>query len=343
MDVNTTNVIVGSLSGPLRVLYGSAVILACILGITGNGLVILSIATTPKLRTSHNAFVFNLSIANLLLSVFTMPFYATAILAEGWPLSPSLCRLQIELSLNLWQVSVLTLAAVATNRYLLVAKSAETYSRFCGFKQIAVILFLVWLEGLSMSLLAEFVIEVDIRYVPEFSSCALNPWHSPSNHFITALISILVMTVMIIIPVQYFRVLLVVRASRQRVGRAVGMELSTAGQQQNGPRRACPNCNLPGPAGVTKEEIKLIKMFILLSLVYTISYLPISIVYLFVAIFPVLIRGARFGAFVLSIAPAVNPVVYAWMNRGIRKACYRLLRCKRMVTSPRLERQLEQA
>ncbi|XP_022088921.1 melanopsin-like [Acanthaster planci] len=337
MEANSTILPVSHLSVPLRALHGTTVIIADILGIIGNLLVIISIAKTPELHTSHNAFVLNLSMSDLLLSVFTVPFYVLAILAEGWPLSSKVCRFKAKFSLILWEVSLLTLAAVATNRYFLVAKSSGTYSRFCSRKQIIFAVLVFWLESLLVALFSEFAIEVDIQYLPAFSCCVFNPLDPTTYYFVMVFICIFVVSVLIIVPVQYFRVLLVIRASGRRVGRAVSTGPCTNDQHQ----LSCQN--RPNASGITKDEIRLLKMFVLLSFFHVISYIPISIVYLFGVTSPMLFQGARFGMFILSTTVAINPILYAWMNQKIRHACCRLLKSKKRVFNLTLGRQMEQA
>ncbi len=131
----------------VRVFHCTGTVLAVLLGITGNFLVIMAIATTPKLRTSHNALLVNLSVVDLLLSLFFVSTYSLGVIAEGWPLSQAACRYTVQFSLLLGQVSLITLVVVATNRHLLIAKPAEMYQRYCGCNKIALIIVFMWLQA----------------------------------------------------------------------------------------------------------------------------------------------------------------------------------------------------
>ena len=70
-----------------RIGLGCCWIIIAILGLVGNSLVILSVILSKKLRTVTNAFVVNLSVADLWTSL-SYPWQAVAILSRGsWPLA----------------------------------------------------------------------------------------------------------------------------------------------------------------------------------------------------------------------------------------------------------------
>ncbi|XP_033640851.1 melatonin receptor type 1B-like [Asterias rubens] len=349
MEDNTT---MNGFSNIVRVFHCTGTVLAVLLGIIGNFLVIVAIATTPKLRTSHNVLLVNLSLVDLLLSLFFVSAYSIGVIAEGWPLSQAACRYTVQFSLVLGQVSLITLVVVATNRYLLIAKPADMYHRYCGLNKIVLIIVFMWLQSFAVFLIAEFILKIDIRYQSEFATCALNPRDTISHQYIAVVICCMVLTVLIVMPLQYIRTFLAVRSSKRRVQPALGPRPSDL-EMRLGPRPPDQEMRVgPRPSvevrrsmgrptlqvrirscdalAISKEEIRIIKMSILLTLVYVLSYTPISTIYMFGVYYPILFRGGSLGIFILTIVPAINPFVYAWMNKNIREALYRVVRsCKR--------------
>ncbi|XP_022088922.1 alpha-1D adrenergic receptor-like [Acanthaster planci] len=329
---NSAGYIVGHLPGPLRVLHGTAVIVTDVLGITGNLLVIILIVTTSKLRTSHNAFVCNHSLVNLLLSIVFLPFYAVAVLAGKWPeaLDPILCRFSAHFSALLWHVSLINHCALAINRYLLVGKSPAVYDKYCGRKPIAFVLLSTWFLAVAVAVI--FHVKFESQYQPLFSFCITNV-DPGSRLIVTVISSITVVTGMIVIPVQYYRIFRVVQASGRQFLRPTAM-VPVALAETALPRRG-PHPRSSASRSVTKEEIRLIKMSVIVTLVYLLSYVPISVISVIGMYNPVVFRGARLGVFILSLTPAVDPVIYAWMNRNIRKACCRVIRCQQLAHAAR--------
>ena len=313
------------------------------IGAIGNLLVILSIATTPDLRTSHNAFVLNLSVADFLLSVITDPLYFVTVVLNRWPLGPDVCRLAVKISLLLMGVSVITLATVATNRYILIVKPHATYEKFCGRNKIIINIVFMWFQAaIVVFVVAEYVVGVETRYSPIFASCSLDPSDPDTRVFVTALIIIVVFTSLVVIPLLYCLMFRTIRASKRRV-RAVAVAGVSTTQDRPDPSSAAvsqagldgkPVRNRPPEFRISKEEISLVKMTLFVTVLFIICWLPQSVIYVFGSMQPVLLQAGRFPFFLLILGPALNPFIYAWMNTNMRKACIRLIKCQRWRQGP---------
>ena len=64
-----------------------------VLSVSGNGLVALTIAQNRRMRTLTNVLLLNLSIADLLLTVFCMPFTLIPTLLQDFIFGPVVCVL----------------------------------------------------------------------------------------------------------------------------------------------------------------------------------------------------------------------------------------------------------
>ena len=77
-------------SGELRITFYSIIFL---LSLTGNSLVILTLVQNHHMRTVLNVFLLNLSISDLLLAVFCMPFTLIPTLLKDFIFGPIMCTL----------------------------------------------------------------------------------------------------------------------------------------------------------------------------------------------------------------------------------------------------------
>ena len=63
-----------------------------LLSIIGNGMVIATLGFNKRMRTVTNAFLFNLSVSDLLLGVVCMPFTLVGTLKKSWDFGALMCR-----------------------------------------------------------------------------------------------------------------------------------------------------------------------------------------------------------------------------------------------------------
>ena len=111
---------------PQDIAAASFLIVICIFGIVGNILVIVAVQLTRRLQTSTNVFVVTLSCTDLLTSL-TLPFQASALLwtAEARPAFAVVCEVIGALSFIFNGWSIITLIAIAFNRYILITQTSQ--------------------------------------------------------------------------------------------------------------------------------------------------------------------------------------------------------------------------
>ncbi len=90
-----------------------------LIGTFGNGLVIISICRSSRLRTVTNTYLLNIAIADFLL-LLSVPFLIVTILANGWIFGNILCKMYYNFIHINQYVSSLLLAALSFDRYLAV-------------------------------------------------------------------------------------------------------------------------------------------------------------------------------------------------------------------------------
>ncbi|CAF1112390.1 unnamed protein product [Adineta ricciae] len=90
-----------------------------LIGTFGNGLVIISIIRSSRLRTVTNTYLLNIAVADFVL-LLSVPFLIVTILAEGWIFGNVLCKMYYNFIHINQYVSSLLLAALSFDRYLAV-------------------------------------------------------------------------------------------------------------------------------------------------------------------------------------------------------------------------------
>uniref|UniRef100_A0A673L9Q9 Si:ch211-237c6.4 n=1 Tax=Sinocyclocheilus rhinocerous TaxID=307959 RepID=A0A673L9Q9_9TELE len=126
----------------------SVVILAIALFVClGNLLVVLTLYWKPYLLTPSNKFVFSLTLSNLLLSVLVLPFVVASSLNGEWLFGVVWCNFTALLYLLISSASMLTLGAIAIDRYYAVLFPMVYPIKITGNRAAVAIVYL-WLHSL---------------------------------------------------------------------------------------------------------------------------------------------------------------------------------------------------
>uniref|UniRef100_A0A4W4EEV1 G-protein coupled receptors family 1 profile domain-containing protein n=1 Tax=Electrophorus electricus TaxID=8005 RepID=A0A4W4EEV1_ELEEL len=122
MNSSRNGTVVGNSTGSLGegtavVLESASIIIIALLVCLGNLLVVVTLYKKPYLLTPSNKFVFSLTLSNLLLSVLTLPFVAVSSVQREWMFGVVWCNFTALLYLLVSSASMLTLGAIAIDRY----------------------------------------------------------------------------------------------------------------------------------------------------------------------------------------------------------------------------------
>ena len=93
--------------------------LLIVFGAAGNSLVMIAVIRNPSMRTARNVFIINLAASDLFLCLATTPLTMVELLTQYWPLgnTPFLCKLVGTLQATSIFVSVISITAIALDRY----------------------------------------------------------------------------------------------------------------------------------------------------------------------------------------------------------------------------------
>lgn len=91
-----------------------------IMGFIGNTLVIYVVLPNPQMRSTTNLLIINLAIADLLFTIFCVPFTAIDYTLAVWPLGNVCCKIVQYLIIVSALASIYTLVLMSLDRFLAV-------------------------------------------------------------------------------------------------------------------------------------------------------------------------------------------------------------------------------
>ncbi|XP_034417239.1 G-protein coupled receptor 161 isoform X1 [Cyclopterus lumpus] len=131
----------------LAALESVSIVTITLLACLGNLLIVVTLYRRPYLLTPSNKFVFSLTISNLLLSTLVLPFVAVSSAKREWVFGVVWCNFTALLYLLISSASMLTLGAIAIDRYYAVLYPMIYPMKITGNRAVVAIAY-VWLHSL---------------------------------------------------------------------------------------------------------------------------------------------------------------------------------------------------
>ncbi|XP_075209472.1 adenosine receptor A1 [Echeneis naucrates] len=282
-----------------NVAYMVAELVIAVLSTFGNLLVCVAVGLNRKLRTVTNYFLVSLAVADILVGTIAIP---CAILTDiGLPRhNLYLCLIMLSILLMFTESSILSLLAVAVERYVAIFMPFR-YQVLLTSRNAVLVIFATWLLSFVIGLVplmgwhktppdsgyCFFVFVVDMTYMVYFIffACVLTPLFI--MYFIYAQIFVMV---------------------KQQV-RRITSEQSGRGERQ---ARA---------AAIMRREVKTVTSLFLVLFLFTVCWIPLHIINCFLLFCPhcPVPLELLFTAIILSHAnSAVNPFLYAYTMTTFR-------------------------
>ncbi|TWW78758.1 alpha-1A adrenergic receptor-like [Takifugu flavidus] len=200
-------------SKQVQLLLEILIVLMCVGAVTGNILVIVLVAATKAFHSVTSVLIINLAVSDLLVGAGVMPFVALSVLNHRWVDCTALCLYVGYTSSVYCTASVLTLAAIALDRYHSIMDCLHYSSRCTLWRACAVVLW-IWLQALATSC-PPLLGWSSISYVVPMYSCAVDWASTPSYTAFVAVLSYL--TPALIILFCYVNIMKVARSHARRI------------------------------------------------------------------------------------------------------------------------------
>ncbi|KAM6224217.1 histamine H2 receptor [Rhynchocyon petersi] len=142
-----------SFSTASRVTISVVLIVLILITIAGNVIVCLAVGLNRRLRTLTNCFIVSLAITDLLLGLLVLPFSAIYQLSCAWTFGQIFCNIYTSLDVMLCTASILNLFMISLDRYCAVTDPLR-YPVLVTPIRVAISLVFIWVISITLSFLA---------------------------------------------------------------------------------------------------------------------------------------------------------------------------------------------
>ncbi|XP_078608691.1 visual pigment-like receptor peropsin [Branchiostoma floridae x Branchiostoma japonicum] len=298
---------------PAEVLVAAVFLgLAAAVGTLNNVLVIIAFLSSFKIRTSSNALIFNLSLADFLLSGLVQSFTVFSLVTGTWPYSAHLCRFLAALSYLCQVVIASSCALIAINRYIFIARSLTCYKTVFTPLNTAGMAVATWAVG-SLMILPPLVGWSSFGWNTEWSTCEIENVN-PETYGYVSFCLIFVLVSLAITGFVYQRIYSHVKASGER-------------SNPNVPRKV-----------IARRTIQKTKNLFIICCVFCVLWLPGALVFLIDYNASFTPKTVHFVLWILyNSNQAINPVLYAFKIKDFRTTILRPFRCRKNIQQLPLE------
>ncbi|KAL7745616.1 hypothetical protein ACLKA6_009838 [Drosophila palustris] len=191
--------------------------LIMIVGICGNFLTVVALLKCPKVRNVAAAFIISLCIADLLFCALVLPFQGLRFVQGTWRHGAVLCRLIPFIQYGNIGVSLLCIAMITINRYVMITHHG-CYARIYKRHWIAIMIAACWLVSYGMQLPTLLGAWGRFGYDARLQTCSIMSDEHGHSSKTTLFITAFVIPCLVIIAC-YAKIFWVVHKSEQRLKR----------------------------------------------------------------------------------------------------------------------------
>ncbi len=332
-SVSLENGIISDISYTNRVIFAAISIIISTVGTVGNTMVIIAVLLSRKLQTPPNVFVVNLAVADLITCFFIVCRTLALFSEDGWPFPGSewLCAATAYMITICVGVSLLTLATISINRYVLVAKQYKTYQKLFSIFKIGLMVAATWL--ISMATGAIYIIS---QGKLEYTKICTDE-QDPDNQSRSTLVRIIyILTVLAIIVISYGLVFRHVRQHmkklRQRQQREVLSLATVSGDHTSKVTSGSHSqhhassvlVNRRRDNGFNKKDLQVTKNLAILVAAFLICFIP----YFTINVSNVNVILQWYCVLLIFANSAINPIIYARRFPNFTEVFKAIIKCQ---------------
>ncbi|KAH3724005.1 neuropeptide CCHamide-1 receptor-like isoform X1 [Dreissena polymorpha] len=132
-----------------------------LIGTVGNVALIVTVLKNKSMRNTPNIFVVSLSVGDLFLLLFSVPFSSTLYSLTSWPFGSIVCKLNEYMQTLSLGVSVFTLTALSGDRYIAIV---HPMSKHMGKPKLITVITVIGIWILAMVLAIPEAVTSDLMY-----------------------------------------------------------------------------------------------------------------------------------------------------------------------------------
>ncbi|XP_070591938.1 histamine H2 receptor [Erythrolamprus reginae] len=313
--MNSTNITDGSLCLLEKVLIGAVLTVLIVVIVCGNVMVCLAVYLTRRLRSLTNCFIVSLAFTDLLLGLLVLPFSALyEISSHEWLMNITFCNVYISLDVMLCTASILNLFIISLDRYYAIIAPLR-YNAVVTPLRVVVALILIWVVSLMVSFLPISLgwntNDTTIQNQNQLNGkqeCKLevNATYVLVDGLLTFYLPLLIMCI------TYYRIFKIAREQAKRINHST-----------------C--CKTDRTILPTVKEHKATVTLAAVMGAFIICWFPYFTVFTYRGVMGAVCDPLMTVVLWLGYAnSALNPILYAALNRDFRTAYQRLLKCRRM-------------
>ncbi|KAJ8687767.1 hypothetical protein QAD02_023561, partial [Eretmocerus hayati] len=311
---------------PLRNFAATVSILIMIVGLFGNLLTIIALLKYPKVRNVAAAFIISLCVADFIFCLLVLPFDSIRFIDESWVKIRLLCVLVPFLRYGNVGVSLLSVAAITINRYIMIAHHG-IYARVYKKQWIASMILFCWIFSYGMQVPTLLGVWGEFDYDENLETCSIvRDVHGRSPKSFLFLFGFVIPCVVIVGC--YTKIFWVVHKSETRLRKHASNGTPVVQAQQIKSVHTSPGRE-SRELKQRRSEWRITKMVLAIFLGFCACYLPITIV----KVSDTEVKHPALhvmGYLLLYFASCVNPIIYVIMNKQYRAAYAGVISCSRI-------------
>ncbi|XP_027462963.1 histamine H2 receptor isoform X2 [Callorhinus ursinus] len=292
-------------SPPCKITVSVVLTVLILITIAGNVVVCLAVGLTRRLRSLTNCFIVSLAITDLLLGLLVLPFSAFYQLSCKWSFGKVFCNIYTSLDVMLCTASILNLFMISLDRYCAVTDPLR-YPVLVTPVRVAVSLVLIWVISITLSFLSIHLgwnsgsKNSSFNHTIPKCKVQVNLVYGLVDGLVTFYLPLLVMCI------TYYRIFKIARDQAKRIHHMGSWKAATIGEHK---------------ATVTLAAV---------MGAFIICWFPYFTVFVYRGLVGDDDINEAIEAVVLWLGyanSALNPILYATLNRDFRTAYQQLFRC----------------